>query len=406
MTVFVPLLAFADNLNIASPYSRYGYGDILPTSVGAEKSMGGLGYGIRDHRVINPMNPASYSSIDSLTFMMNVGVSGTVNGLTDGQTKPYNQFRGRVDYVAFQFPLYKSLGLSFGLLPFSSVGYQYSSSYQLKDEEFSDASTVKQTFMGTGGFTQVYLGLSYDIMDRVAIGVNGRFMFGKIEHDRRVSFPDNPLYTSTAQSHIMNASTFLCDVGVQYHQPIKKDVLTVGATYSIKLPMNISSQIVTMTNKEAVNSTGYDFDFPNTVGVGVSYKMREMLLVGADFEWRDWSNARYFSCTDTLKTTYRVAFGVEYCYKYGSKRYTDNFRYRIGAKYGRSYAQINGNRYNEFGITVGLGLPLRSSLTTINVYFEYSHRGDVKTVGIVEDCFNFGIDVSLNERWFVKRKLN
>ena len=60
----------------------------------------------------------------------------------------------------------------------------------------------------------------------------------------------------------------------------------------------------------------------------------------------------------------------------------------------------------EFAITAGVGLPLFNNLTTINVFVEYGHRGGLKSVGLVEDYFTFGLDIALNERWFVKRRLN
>lgn len=401
----LPVLLLAENLNVASPYSRYGYGDLQSMSVGPAKSMGGLGYGIRDHRFINPMNPASYSSIDSLTFMMNLAISGTVNGISNG-SEVYNQFRGMVDYVAFQFPIYKFIGLSFGVLPFSCVGYKYSSTDSIPDVVIPDSKTaVKQSYEGSGGFTQVYLGLSFDILNRVSVGVNGKYMFGEITHTRAASFPDKALFNSTSQYHYMNVSAFLCDLGVLYHQPIKKDELVIGATYSFKLPMPMKSQITTVTNTVVDDYYDYGFDYPTTVGVGVSYKFLNIAVAGIDFEWRDWSNARYLNVTDTLKTTYRIAAGLEYVYKPGSKFYGENLRYRLGFNYGKSYTQINGYRYDEFAITAGLGFPLFNNLTMLNVFLEYGHRGNTNQVGLVEDYFKFGLDVSLNERWFVKRKL-
>ena len=133
----LPFALLAQNLTTASPYSRYGYGEIQSMSIGATRSMGGIGYGIRDNRVINPMNPASYSSIDSLTFMLNIAGSGTVNGVSSG-SEIYNQFRGRVEYVALQVPVYKFIGFSIGVMPFSSVGYLYSSTYQQQEYSHAD----------------------------------------------------------------------------------------------------------------------------------------------------------------------------------------------------------------------------------------------------------------------------
>lgn len=403
----LPFALLAQNLTTASPYSRYGYGEIQSMSIGATRSMGGIGYGIRDNRVINPMNPASYSSIDSLTFMLNIAGSGTVNGVSSG-SEIYNQFRGRVEYVALQVPVYKFIGFSIGVMPFSSVGYLYSSTYQQQEYSHADKKlNVKQSFEGSGGFTQAYAGLSFNILDRVAVGANARFMFGKVEHNRMVEFPDNERYESTYQIHYMYSTSWMCDLGLQYTQPLGgHNTLVLGATYSFKLPMNIRSQITTFTNKQDVDNTKYDFEYPQTVGVGVSYRMGDMLLAGVDFEWRDFSNALYYGHTDTLQTTYKVALGVDYVYKPRSRKYSDNLHYRLGASFGPSYVKINNSRYMEFAITAGVGLPLFNNLTTLNVFLEYGHRGDLKGVGLVEDYFKFGLDISLNERWFVKRKLN
>lgn len=397
----------AQNLTTASPYSRYGYGELQSMSVGSTRAMGGIGYGIRDHRVINPMNPASYSSIDSLTFMLNFAGSGTVNGVSSG-TEVFNQFRGKVEYVALQIPVYKLIAFSIGVLPFSSVGYRYSSGYVIPDYTYDGRKLdVKQSFDGSGGFTQAYAGLSFNILNRVAIGANARYMFGKVQHDRYVDFPNNPLYETTIQTHYMYASSWLCDLGFQYMQPLGgRNMLVIGAAYSFKLPLNINSQISTYTNKKDLDDTKYSFDYPQTVGVGVSYRMEDKFLAGVDFEWRDFANTRYFGIGDTLLTIYRVALGAEYVYKPGSKKYSDNLRYRFGVNFGPSYVKINNHQYMEFAITAGLGLPLFNNYTTINVFLEYGHRGNLKGVGLVEDYFKFGLDIALNERWFVKRKLN
>ena len=72
--------AWAQRMSL-SPYSRYGYGELENGSFGAARSMGGLGYGLRSSGQINALNPASYTAIDSLTFMMELGVSGKVQGL-------------------------------------------------------------------------------------------------------------------------------------------------------------------------------------------------------------------------------------------------------------------------------------------------------------------------------------
>lgn len=61
--------------NTSSPYTRYGYGNIIDGGYGQSRAMGGLSYGVRPSQYINAVNPASYTSIDSLTFRFEAGAS-------------------------------------------------------------------------------------------------------------------------------------------------------------------------------------------------------------------------------------------------------------------------------------------------------------------------------------------
>ena len=65
--------------NTNSPYTRFGYGELADRSFGAGRAMGGVGIGLRSSKQINPMNPASYSCMDSLTFLFDFGVAGQVS---------------------------------------------------------------------------------------------------------------------------------------------------------------------------------------------------------------------------------------------------------------------------------------------------------------------------------------
>ena len=389
-----------------SPYSRYGYGQLESGAFGASRSMGGLGYGMRRSGGINALNPASYTAVDSLTFQMELGVSGKVQGLkTDAGT--FSRMNGTLDYVAFQMPFCKWAALSFGLTPFTGVGYDYQTNQYLTDGG-ADSVRALQSFAGEGGVSRVYLGVSFDILDRVAVGVNAHYLFGEVEHSRTVSFPDESLYTSTVQTTTLKVSTFTADFGLQYHQPTRggKDALVLGAAYALKLPMNLDGQTVTYTN-DTVVSAGYSgFEYPRTVGVGVSYSMADRLLVGVDYEWRDFADALFYNVTDTLATRSKWSLGVEYTHDPQSKKYYERIGFRAGLSYATSYVRVNGYTYGEWAATVGFGFPLPSTKTVLNLHFEYGHAGDLAKTLLVDRYFRFGLGVSLNERWFVKRKLN
>ena len=398
--------AWAQRMSL-SPYSRYGYGELENGSFGAARSMGGLGYGLRSSGQINALNPASYTAIDSLTFMMELGVSGKVQGLhTDaGQ---FNRVSGMLDYVAFQMPVTRWMALSFGLNPRSTVGYDYQVNQQLDTRERTDSVRAQQDYSGDGGVSQVYLGLSFDILDRVALGVNAHYLFGELEHTRRVSFPEEDLYLPTDQTTTLKVSSFTVDFGLQYHQPLRKgkDELMVGAAYALKLPMNFRGHTVTYTNDTVATAEVTGFEFPQTVGAGVAYRWADRLTVGLDYEWKDFSHALFYNTTDTLVTRSRVALGAEYVHDVLSKKYYERIRFRAGVSYANSYVRVNGFSYGQWTVTLGLGFPLPSTKTVLNVHFEYGHAGSLQQTLLVDQYFRFGLGVSLNELWFVKRKLN
>jgi hypothetical protein len=67
-----------------SPYSQYGLGVLADQSLGFNRAMGGVAYGLRDGKFINMQNPASYSAVDSLTMLLDVGVTGQVTNYKEG----------------------------------------------------------------------------------------------------------------------------------------------------------------------------------------------------------------------------------------------------------------------------------------------------------------------------------
>ena len=107
--------AFAQS-NTNSPYSQFGLGDLTDQSVSFNKGMNGVGLAMRRGNEVNPMNPASYSSIDSLTFLFDAGMSGQITNYNENGKK-FNGKSGGFDYVTALFRAFKNVGISFGVLP-------------------------------------------------------------------------------------------------------------------------------------------------------------------------------------------------------------------------------------------------------------------------------------------------
>jgi hypothetical protein len=78
--------------------------------------------------------------------------------------------------------------------------------------------------------------------------------------------------------------------------------------------------------------------------------------------------------------------------------------YRAGLYYEKTGLNINSESINEFGISFGLGLPVGDLFSNANLGFEIGKRGTTKNNLIQENFVNFQLSLSLNDRWFQKRK--
>ena len=151
----VTLVAVAQQVGSNSPYGRYGYGLLSDPSIGASETMGGISYGLRRSQQVNPGNPASYSELDTLTFIFDIGVSGHYATYNDGMSKQ-DFYNGNLDYIAIQFPIMRKIGASIGLLPYSKVGYKFGQSRSLSDIAYSEI------YSGSGGLSEIYGGIAYE----------------------------------------------------------------------------------------------------------------------------------------------------------------------------------------------------------------------------------------------------
>lgn len=143
-TLYAPAQTNGSN----SPYSRFGLGSLKDQSQGFNKAMSGVALGFRDGNRINMQNPASYSAIDSLSFIFDVGLTlQNVNFKSGGNS--INAHNTTLDYINAGFRLCPGLGFSFGFIPFSSIGYDFSESKYLGDH-FNSGSTMTYTNSYTG----------------------------------------------------------------------------------------------------------------------------------------------------------------------------------------------------------------------------------------------------------------
>ena len=202
-----------------SPYGRFGYGDLSSPVFSASGAMGGIGYGLRDSKMVNALNPASYSSVDSLSFLFDIGAYMNAAWYKDGVNKS-NTFEGNIDHIGLSFRLFKGMGLSVGMVPFSSAGYSFGG-----QEISPDNTTVTNKYTGTGGFNRVYLGLGYSPFKNFSFGANVAYFFGRTEYITLQTLGDGVFGNRYSQK--MHVNGVMADVGVQYTIPWHDNQLTL-----------------------------------------------------------------------------------------------------------------------------------------------------------------------------------
>lgn len=408
-----------------SPYSQYGLGTLAERSGGFNRGMNGVGLGFHDPNQVNTLNPASYSSLDSLTFIFDMGLSGQITNFKEGQTKVNAQNAG-FEYVVAGFRLARHLGASFGLLPFTNVGYNYTTSGKIGG---TVASTYTNTYFGEGGLHEVYAGLGWEPFRGVAFGANFGYLWGSINRSVTNTYSASTSSINTlARQYAAEVRSYKADFGVQFTSHLgKKDAVTLGLTYSLghKIGGNPSCLIITNNKLTSVSDTvslgsnGMKMEIPVMMGAGLMWNHHNKLKLGLDYSLQKWGSTKFpvltgsdgntaYSLRDNqFSDRHKLTFGGEYCPAETNNAFFSAIHYRAGISYSTPYLKINGaDGPKELGASIGFGLPLskrHSNRSILNVSAQWVN---VKAKDLInENTFRINIGLTFNERWFAKWKV-
>lgn len=415
IVTLILLFAVISGVKSQTPYSMYGIGMLDDNTLGVNAGMGGVGYAINNKMQINPKNPASYAAMDSLTFLFDIGMNVETGWFKEGALKE-TKTTANFDYAVLQFPIGKHLAASLGLLPYSKSNYEYAQSIPFGDHSSN----------GTGGISQVYLGLAAKLYKELYLGVNASFLFGKITHTSTILPTSDYNVVAMIAQATMHVTDYKLDIGLRYTQPInEKNSLTFGLVYSPKKKLHgkkyndlyqlETSGEASATLESDTTSLKDSYEMAASYGAGIGYNWNERLIVGLDFMYQPWSKTNFLplwkkrnsmpSLKGVLNDRYRISVGAEYRNAVYSAKYFDRMRFRIGAYYERSYLKIASNNLSEIGATIGLGLPIIRDKSLINLSAQYFHRKLTPQSLMVENGLVLSIGISFNEFWFFKNKI-
>ena len=410
VVLFSIIGANADN-GINSPYSRYGMGILSDQSLGINRQMGGLGYGLRSHRFINIQNPASFSEADTLTMLFEAGFSLQNVNFKEGG-KRINAKNASFDYLAIQFRVCKGLGMSAGFLPYSNVGYSYSQTViEHKNENGDLIPAHTSTYNGTGGIYQPYLGIAWKPFPWVSAGVTGSYIYGDISHQVAVDFTNS---TNRTKLYEAKFKSYKVDFGLQFIAKMSsKQKLALGATYSLGHNMNAKATLTETTSGATTTEPINDgFKLPNTYGAGFLYSYNDKWSFGADCTYQQWGTSTFFGSDNSVGTDrYKISVGAEYSPTEISRNLLKMMNYRAGIHYAQPYTEINGlPGCDEYGISAGVSIPFYNnnnsySHGTLHISGQFIHLQPRSAGLITENYLRINIGITFNESWFMKLRV-
>lgn len=414
-TLFVLLLTILSGAAVAqnntnSPYTRYGYGQLADQGSSNSKAMGGVAYALRDKYQVNFANPASYTAVDSLTFIFDGGISLQNTNISDGRLKQ-NAKNSSFDYVTMQFRASKWAALSVGLLPYANVGYSTGEYYENADNSSASYSTQ---YSGEGGLHQLYVGAGFKIFKNFSVGANISYLWGDVTRTISETFPNSTTnFPFTIQSNV-DIRSYKLDFGAQYTQAFgKKHNVTLGVVYSPGHNLKNTASETRMTGNSYTGTTTSqeniiaDFGIPTSYGAGLAYVYDNRLTVAADGMVQNWDEVAYMGEKNVFCKRTKFSVGAEMIPNPMGRSYLAHVKYRIGAYYSQPYYKIAGERAaNEYGVTAGFGLPIPRTRSMVSLSAQYVKTAGVRPAFLDENTLRICVGITFNERWFFKRKVD
>lgn len=417
LVLFTGITAQAQ-VNSQSTYSEYGLGNIKPLALPQLRAMGGIASGVfkpNGYNNINMQNPASYSGISMAT--VDIGMSGSFTTLKQGSLSE-KSFNGALSHIALAFPIVNGKsGISFGLLPYSQVGYEYTKSASVGGTNYTSI------YSGEGGLSKAYLGFGQQIGSHFRVGGNVEYLFGNLVKSSSIEMDlVGAKYTRVQDKNSVGGVAF--SYGAQYEIPLgTKKRITLG--YSGSSSSTVNSTRTYLASQYLKNSSGDEDSFidtltsikgketklklPLTHSFGFTIQRDNKWMFGADYRMGGWKKLAIDGENQGLQDSWGVSAGGQYTPDVTSiNSYFKRVDYRLGFMYDKTYIQRSGQDIKQQAITLGFGLPLapsRYSFYKLNFTTEIGQRGTLSNGLVKENYINFHLGFTLNDTWFVKNKL-
>lgn len=403
-------LAFftASSQSITTPYSNFGIGEFNGINMPNQIGMAGVGVSTPNLYYINIENPAllTYNVLTSFQ----VGVTGDFRSYSTANQRASDAIAS-ISHMVISIPLITNRWTSaVSLLPYSSVNYDIASASLIENS----SDSVTNFFSGSGGLSQVSWSHGFRVGKFLSVGLRASYIFGsttkniinaikpsdvvstyRINYEESASYSDIIFSASAAFKNKLGEGSFLHYGLVYDFQGSLSGELTENLR---RLTINdVPISAYTINEDEAVS-----FQLPSRLSFGMTYERLNQTMVGVDVELLQWQGAQEENAE--LKNTLNVAVGAQITPDYKD---VNNYFKRVDYRFGISYSQlpyiVNQSEINEIGINFGVSFPTKN-FSSVDGGFEFGSRGSTDNNLLRENFAQITFGLTINDRWFIKRR--
>jgi hypothetical protein len=403
---------------VNSPYSRFILGSIEPTGSFRSLGMGGISIADRNSNTIIFSNPASYSCIDTNSFVFDFGMDYSKVNLSEG-TSHFKSGDMNFDHLLLGFPIKKGWGVAAGVVPFSNGYYNIAGKVEANDPEYSPSIGEYSSYhFGDGVFSTFFLGSGLMVNKNISLGLNMTVLFGQVSRSNEIEFLNSSNYSSSYHDNNttnLQISGVNFDYGIQYSVDLKnKYFFNAGAsvTFGKNFKSTYQHKFIKYTTYQSSDTLNYISDdstkafIPGTYRLGIAFGKKDKFTTAIDYISTRWSKSKIPGAAGYVADSRSLMIGAEFIPdKYSNYSFLKRLEYRIGGHVGDNYLVLNGNQIKEYGASAGLGFPLRGTPSRINIFFDYTRKtGSPTNITYSEDYYTFGLSLNFHDLWFMKRK--
>ncbi|MBS1511234.1 MAG: hypothetical protein JST86_10360 [Bacteroidetes bacterium] len=389
--------------NVTSPYSILGIGDIESNDYGRYGASGNAAVSRREAGFYNFSNPASLTVMPYKSINFDFGFMGRASKFklpgVDTLTNPSKDFVVKCATLAFK--VNPSLAIAFGVKPYSTSNYQYTSTFNLTDGN----SMVAKFADGSGGIYQSYFSIAKEIKHHFSLGITASWLFGSLRDSTIYYNPNIGLDVTRTTFKYYNAPGL--QAGIQYYsKPGKAWQHAVGLTASAfttlkgQYTANYTESGATIQTPDPQNIS---FHLPVSFSIGYSVFNNSGISLHLQGNYNK-SMKQYLNVENSYTSdSYGFSAGMEYSNKTNTNPAIEKYYLGWGVKMQQGYVMVLDKHITDYAISFGGGKTI-SRLVAANGALSVGMRGSGNQGQIQENYIQFNIGITLKDFWFGTKK--